>query len=79
MLTVLLERDLNIGKNPHEDKVGAGGQSKLSQRPTSGGGGTFTKPVGGGLRRLVLQGFDFVRRYHRADDQQAYVLNASRE
>ncbi|EDR03077.1 uncharacterized protein LACBIDRAFT_331845 [Laccaria bicolor S238N-H82] len=46
-----LERDLNLGKNPHEDKVGAGGQSKLSHRPMSGGGDTFTKPMGG-LRRL---------------------------
>ena len=30
---------------PREDIVGGGGQSKLSQRPMSGGGHTFTKPV----------------------------------
>ena len=35
-----------MGVQPREDKVG-GGQSKLSQRPTSGGGDTFTKPVAG--------------------------------
>ena len=29
---------------PREDKVG-GGQSKLSQRPMSGGRHTFTKPA----------------------------------
>ena len=39
-----------MGVQPREDKIvggagGGGGQSKLSQRPMSGGGDTFTKPV----------------------------------
>ncbi|KIK01701.1 hypothetical protein K443DRAFT_553250 [Laccaria amethystina LaAM-08-1] len=46
-----LERDLNLGKDPREDKVGGGGQSKLSQRPMSGGGDAFTKPAAGTLSR----------------------------
>ena len=36
-----------MGVQPREDKVGGGGQSKLSQRPMSGGGDTFTKPAAG--------------------------------
>lgn len=45
-----LERDLHLGKDApmREEKVGAGGgQSKLSQRPMSGGGDTFTKSTAG--------------------------------
>ena len=36
-----------MGGQTREDKVGGGGQSKLGQRPMSGGGDTFTKPAAG--------------------------------